>query len=389
MTPPLVPPATIGIIGGGQLGMMLVREAQRMGYRSVVWDPDPACPAARLADNLIPAPFTDAQAALRLAEAADAVTYEFENVDPELVRRIEALKPLRPGSAILALSRNRIAEKSGLLEHGFAVVRHAIAGAGSSPAEAIAQIGLPVVVKTATAGYDGKGQTVLKSEEDRARFLKEAGRLTSDHVVEEFVPLLCELSVLAARGADGSVVTFPVTENEHRGNILHMSRVPAHVPPDVTASAAALARDVVGRLGVTGLLCVEMFVARDGRLLVNELAPRPHNSGHYTLDACDCSQFEMLLRVLCGLPLPVPRLLSPCAMVNLLGMHLERVRLQDLFAVPGAKIHLYGKARTEPRRKMGHVTVLAPDAGTVDRRTDMIRELIGETPETTTERVKR
>ncbi len=377
MSTMLPPPAVVGIIGGGQLGMMTVREAQRMGFRSIVWDPDPDCPAARLADELLTAPFTDTQAAGRLAAGADVVTYEFENVDVETVRLIEQSRTVLPGSAILAVSQNRRLEKATLQEHGFPVPRHIPAATPEELRKALRAIGLPAVVKTATAGYDGKGQTVLRTENDARAFLS-AVIPGSGYVVEEFLTLAAELSVLVARGADGNVRTFPPPENEHRENILHTSRLPARIPAPVQEGAVAMARRIITGLDMTGLLCVEMFLTADGRLLVNELAPRPHNSGHATLDACDCSQFEMFVRAVCGLPLPEPRLLSPCTMINVLGKHLAREPIPRLLNIPGAKMHLYGKRRAEPKRKMGHVTVLGATEAEVDDRVARVKHIIGE-----------
>lgn len=374
--PVLLPPATVGVIGGGQLGMMLVREAQRMGYRTAVWDADPSCPASRLADERIIAPFDDRVAAERLADRTDVVTYEFENIDPETVRWIEGRRPLAPGSAILSVSRHRIEEKTELARRGFPVPRFAAAPTAAALPGALDTIGLPAVVKTATAGYDGKGQSVLRTTTDRARFLASAP--AGEFIVEELVSLRCELSAIVARSADGTTRSFPVPVNEHRENILHRSTVPGGVPARVEEDAAALGQAVIGSFALTGILCVELFLAADGRLLVNELAPRPHNSGHYSLDACDCSQFEMLLRAACGLPLPVPRLLSPCAMVNLLGKHLSPGTAERLLAVPGAKLHLYGKARSEPRRKMGHVTLLAGAMTELQQRVRAVCGIIGE-----------
>jgi 5-(carboxyamino)imidazole ribonucleotide synthase len=376
--PPLLPPATIGIIGGGQLGMMLVREAQRMGYRTIVWDPDPACPAHRLADETLSAPFNDTTTARRLAAIADTVTYEFENIDAAAVRLIEQTRPVFPGSAILAIAQNRALEKDTLRKLGFSVARYEVVPADGSLDAAAARIGLPVVAKTGTAGYDGKGQTILRSEADVRAWAAPPQHTQGDLVLEEFLTLEAELSVLVARGTDGTIRTFPPAENEHRQNILHLSRVPTRLTKETSAAAVALARRIAEAFDLRGLLCVELFLTADGRLLVNELAPRPHNSGHYSLDACDCSQFEMLIRVMCGLPLPEPFLLTPCAMVNLLGKHVLRAPLDRLLSVPGTRVHLYGKQRNEPHRKMGHVTILAPDPGEVTMRIQQLQLIIGE-----------
>lgn len=355
---PLLPPATIGIIGGGQLGMMAIREAQRMGYSSVVWDPDPECPAARLADHIVTAPYSDAAAAEQMCALADVVTYEFEHIDVGTVEMIERRKPVFPGHDILEVSQHREREKAELSRHGFPVVHYRAASTPEECAQAIEELGLPVVAKTATAGYDGKGQTVLRTQAQVEEFLGASANGQRPYVIEQFVDLLCEVSVLVARGHDGRSVTLPVSENIHVENILHTSIVPARIDANSSARAVALAREIAERFAVVGLLCVEMFVTRSGETLVNELAPRPHNSFHFSLDACDISQFEMFVRTLCRLPLPSPRLLSSCAMVNILGKHLAHLDIAALSAIPGMKLHLYGKKRIEPKRKMGHLTIL-------------------------------
>jgi 5-(carboxyamino)imidazole ribonucleotide synthase len=358
MNGPLLPPATIGIIGGGQLGMMLIREAQRMGYRSAVWDPDPACPAARLADRHIVAPYADAAREEEFLQVADVITYEFEHIDLGVVTDLERRSMVRPGSRLLAVSCHRREEKAELERLGFPVARHAPASDRASLQRAFAGVGFPAVVKTATAGYDGKGQTVLRTHAEADAWLAALPPAAGEYIVEQWLDLECELSVIVARTASGSAITFPVGRNVHRDNILHTTTVPAGVSDELLRSAEELALAVSSSFNLAGVLCVEMFVTSDGALLVNELAPRPHNSGHYSLDACSMSQFEAAVRAVCGLPLPAPRLLAPCVMVNLLGKHLLHADLRALLAIDGAKLHLYGKVRVEPRRKMGHVTVL-------------------------------
>jgi 5-(carboxyamino)imidazole ribonucleotide synthase len=352
------PPGTIGIIGGGQLGMMAIREAQRMGYRSIVWDPDPTCPAGRLADLTITAPWDDFRAAEQLASGADVVTFEFEHISPDTVAWLEERKQVYPGSPILKVSQHRRVEKSELRQRGFPVVDFEVAGSRQELAASFRRLGLPVVVKTATAGYDGKGQTVLKSESESEAFLAALGSTVPEYVVERFLDLACEISVLVVREADGTVISFPVAENEHRENILATTVVPARVPPEISDEAVRMSREIIESFDMIGVLCVEMFVTREGTVIVNELAPRPHNSGHYSLDACDISQFEALVRAICGVPFHVPQLLAPCAMVNLLGRNLDSLVLETLMEIPGVKLHLYGKQRREAKRKMGHVTIL-------------------------------
>ncbi|MBI2620109.1 MAG: 5-(carboxyamino)imidazole ribonucleotide synthase [Ignavibacteriales bacterium] len=378
MTNTLLPPATIGMIGGGQLGMMTLREARRMGYRSIVWDSDPECPASKVAERTITAPFEDTQAAEQLGRSSDVVTYEFENIDAQTVETIESNKPVFPGSPILRIAQHRGVEKEALLKAGFPVVRFLSASTADGLKTAVREIGYPVVVKTSTTGYDGKGQSVLRTGEELESFLKKEGEQFAERVVEQFLPLQLEISVIAVRGREGTVTTFPVLENEHRENILHVTRVPAELPADLAQKATDLGRAVIEHFRIVGVLCVEMFVTHDGRLLVNELAPRPHNSGHFSLDASSVSQFEALVRCVCGLPIHQPRLLSPCAMVNLLGKHLQRLDLAEVQKIEGAKIHLYGKSRREPKRKMGHMTVLGRSRPEVEEKVQKLERLIGE-----------
>lgn len=348
-----------------------------MGYRSVVWDPDPECPASRLADRSITAPFQDRQAALTLAQSSDVVTYEFENIDAETVEAIEKIRPVYPGSRILRIAQHRRMEKEALASAGFPVVRHAVADNAASLKVAIRETGTPAVIKTAMTGYDGKGQTVIRTEGDLDRYL-EAGAPPGQLVVEQFLDLQVEISVVAFRTHDGVVMAFPVLENEHRENILHVTRVPAAISPEVERSALQLGAAVIDYFGIVGVLCIEMFVTRDGKVLVNELAPRPHNSGHFSLDASTLSQFEALVRCVCRLPLSPPVLLTPCAMVNLLGKHLNRIDLVEAQRIPGTKVHLYGKTRNEPKRKMGHVTILGRSRAEIEERVQAIERMIGE-----------
>ncbi|MGB2867075.1 MAG: 5-(carboxyamino)imidazole ribonucleotide synthase [Bacteroidota bacterium] len=377
MTRPALPPAVIGIIGGGQLGMMTSREAQRMGFRSIAWDPDPDCPAGRLADEIITAPFSDTAAADSLAAKADVITYEFEHIDVSVVRMLESHRRVRPGSDILRVSQNRRIEKEELQRNGFPVVAYAIVVNERQLHDAIDRIGLPVVLKTTSAGYDGKGQEIVSSPEEVAAFAHR-WKPGTEYAVEKFLELSCELSVVVARDDNGGIWDYPVAQNVHRENILHSSIVPAEVDSRIRAETTALARSVIERFAIVGILCVEMFVTKDGRVLVNELAPRPHNSGHYSLDGCDLSQFEALVRVVTGLPMREPKLLSPCAIVNLLGKHLERLDVSALQKIPGTKLHLYGKKRIEPRRKMGHVAVLRSTATEVLEGIQQVEKMIGE-----------
>ena len=378
MSLPLPLGSVLGIIGGGQLGMMTIREAHRMGYRTAVWDPDPQCPAGRIVDTLITAPFSDTEAAMRLVDVSDAITYEFEHIDVDLVRKMEGMKRVRPGHSVLDIAQHRENEKRALENMGIPIARFRVPSSPSDVLTACDEIGYPVVVKTARAGYDGKGQAILRTRDDAEAYMESLADGYQEVVIEEFLELDCEVSVIAIRSDDGQVQEFPVVQNEHRDHILHLTEVPALVPEHVRQDALALGRRVIEGLDVVGVLCIEMFVTKDSKVLVNEIAPRPHNSGHFSLDACSMSQFEALARVALGLQVPEPELFTPCAMVNLLGKHLSILDVDELHRIPGTKLHLYGKVRNEPKRKMGHVSILGEDSETVRERIREVRKLIGE-----------
>lgn len=349
------PGSTVGIVGGGQLARMSGLAARAMGYRVVVADPDPDCPAAATADQVVVAALNDPDGIAPLADLCQVVTYEFENINPAVLKRLGQSCPVYPGVGVLESSQNRIREKSSLTAAGVPVAPWRPVTSAAEFDEALAAIGIPSVLKTATEGYDGKGQVVIRSlEAAPAAYQRLAGRPL---VLEGFVPFACEVSVVVARSPRGEVRTFPVAENIHHENILAYSIVPARVSPETAAAARDLAVRIATELELVGLLGVEMFALPDGRLLVNELAPRPHNSGHYTMDACATSQFEQHIRAVCDLPLGGADLLTPVVMVNIMGddypLHLEAA-----LADPLVKLHLYGKREPRPKRKMGHLNVL-------------------------------
>ncbi len=364
--PVIEPGATLGILGGGQLGAMFAIAARRMGYDVMAWDPDAEAPAHRLADSSLIKPFSDTSACREFEQRVCAITYEWENVPSELCERLERTLPVRPSSRVLRVIQDRIEQKTFLRTHGLAVPAfHGL----SDPEELGRQtaIGFPQVCKTATAGYDGKGQWVIGRSEDRARVQQEltnALRPRSRWILEEYLSFERELSLLVARGSDGTMQAYPVVENMHEAGILRQTTVPANVPATIAAQAAVMAQEAVRALEGVGVFCVELFLMGDGRLLINEVAPRPHNSGHYSLDACTVSQFEQQVRTLCGLPLGEVRLLSPAVMLNLIGDEASRVKtspgIEQVLGEPGAVLHLYGKREVRPKRKMGHVTFLAP-----------------------------
>jgi len=357
----ILPGATLGVLGGGQLGRMFVLQARTMGYRVMVLDPDPRSPAGQMADVHLRAAYSDPHALDRLAAACAAVTTEFENVPAEALERLEHSCRVRPSVKAVAVAQDRISEKSFLERAGFRTAPFRPVRNQEELRSALRTLKLPALLKTSRLGYDGKGQAPIERPEDAPAAYAAVGRV--ECVLEERLALETELSVVLARGDDGSIATFPVGENRHREGILETTVVPARVPPGTADEALATARRIAGALEYVGVLGVEMFVANGGRVYVNEIAPRPHNSGHYTLDACSTDQFEQQLRALCGLPLAEPRLLTPVAMVNLLGdlWQAGPPRWDELFRRPGVRLHLYGKAEPRPGRKMGHLNCLADD----------------------------
>ena len=363
---PFLPGATLGMVGGGQLGRMFALEARRMGYRVVVLDPGEDTPAAQFCDRHLRAPFEDLEACLELARISDVVTLEWENADVATLREMERIVPVRPGPGVLEVAQHRVREKDAARRLGVLTAEYRAVGSRAELDETLREIGAPAVLKTARMGYDGKGQAVIRRAEDADSAWKAVSAMGSEFILEAMVSFRMEVSVICARSASGETACFPVAENEHRGGILHLTRCPARVPEDVAAEAARVARALAEGLGVIGLLAVEMFVDEGGRILMNEIAPRPHNSGHHTIEACGVSQFEQQLRAVCGLPLGSPALLRPAAMVNLMGEDagtgLGRAGAVEALRVPETALHLYGKGEARPGRKMGHLTSLGGDA---------------------------
>lgn len=365
---PLLPgDATLGVLGGGQLGRMFVHAAQALGYRCVVLDPDATSPAGAVAQEHLQADYLDAAALEELARRCDAITTEFENVPARALEQLAATRVVAPGAAAVAICQDRAREKAHFDKSGVPCAPYAVLRSDADPA-AVPDALLPGILKTARLGYDGKGQRRVADRAQLVAAFDELGRV--DCVLEQMLPLALELSVLVVRGADGAVVTYPVQQNLHRDGILAVTEVPA---PDVDAALQAQARQsaaaIASGMGYVGVLCVEFFVLKDGRLVVNEMAPRPHNSGHYTMNACDLSQFEMQVRAMAGLPLREPRLHSPVVMLNLLGdlwFDAEgRERAPDwagVLALPGAELHLYGKTQARHGRKMGHLNLIGASA---------------------------
>ena len=360
---PLNPGSTIGIIGGGQLGRMLAIAARQMDYKTVVLDPDSNCPAGQVADRVIRSDYSDLKASSELAALADVVTYEFENVDADSVSSAEKHKPVRPSSSVLRTTQNRLHEKKALLQAGIPVANFRKVDSLRDLEDAASVLGYPMVLKTATEGYDGKGQSIIDGERDLAISYDQLSARNVDLIVEQFVSFKAEVSTICARTIDGMTATFDPAENIHRNHILDTSIVPARIDESVTDKARIIATDIAEKLDVIGLIAVEMFVTQENDILVNELAPRPHNSGHYTMDGCDTSQFEQLVRILAGMPITLPKLHSPTVMVNLLGEIWEDTDgnpdWQSALELPGVSLHLYGKSAARVGRKMGHINVVA------------------------------
>lgn len=356
-----IPPgATLGVLGGGQLGRMFVHAAQQMGYETAVLDPDAASPAGRVAHLHLAADYVDEAALRELAQHSAAVTTEFENVPAQALATLSLQRTVAPAAAAVAVCQDRAAEKAHFARSGVPCAPHAVI---ETPAQldAVADALLPGILKTTRLGYDGKGQTRVATREALAAAWESLGRVPC--VLEQQLPLAGEISVIVARGASGQVVHFPVQQNLHRDGVLAVTQVPApDVPADLQLEAVAAAQQIAESLGYVGVLCVEFFVLGDGRLVANEMAPRPHNSGHYSVDACDVSQFDLQVRTLTGAPLVPPRLHSACVMLNLLGDLWKAEAAPDwsrVLALPGVHLHLYGKTSARPGRKMGHLTVTA------------------------------
>ncbi|GAB6054272.1 5-(carboxyamino)imidazole ribonucleotide synthase [Magnetospira thiophila] len=354
LTTPVPPGGTLGIIGGGQLGRMTALAAARLGLRSHVFCQSPDEPAAQVATALTMAPFNDLAALERFAQAVDVVTFEFENIPHESVRHLAERVCVRPNWECLQICQHRIDEKDFLNRIGIPTTPYRRIDGPPSLALAADELGCPSVLKTTRLGYDGKGQVLLRGGEDAEAAWAEMGG--SEGILEGFVGFEREISVIIARGPDGTHAAFDPVENIHRHHILDRTIAPAALSKATDREARRMAHHIAEAMGLVGLLAVEMFVTGDGRLLVNELAPRPHNSGHWTLDACVTSQFEQFVRAVCGLPLGSPLRHSDAEMRNLLGDQADE--WLKLLHDPSAKLHLYGKAEARPGRKMGHVTWL-------------------------------
>jgi 5-(carboxyamino)imidazole ribonucleotide synthase len=358
VTKPILPGAAIGVLGSGQLGRMFAIAARRMGYRVHTLSPDQDTPTGQVADVEVMAPYDDLDAVSEFARNVSVVTFEFENVPAPTADAAARCAPVRPSGSVLHTTQQRIREKGFLTHAGLPTTPYREVRTLADLDRAIAELGHPAVLKTAEFGYDGKGQVRVEDPHGTAEAWNAIGR--QEAVLEAFIDFDCEISVVAARGEDGQFVHYGAIENQHSRHILDVSVAPARVSPKVAREAVELARCVLEKLGVVGVLCVEFFVTRDGALLINELAPRPHNSGHLTVDACVTSQFEQQLRAVCGLPLGSAEMHRPAAMANLLGdlWASGEPDWRAACAFQDVKLHLYGKLEPRPGRKMGHLTAL-------------------------------
>lgn len=349
----------MGVLGSGQLGRMFAIAARRMGYRVHTFSPETDTPTGQVSDVEIKAPFEDLDAVKRFARGVQVVTFEFENIPEATANAAAQEAPVRPSVEVLRVAQHRFREKTYLSKNGFPVTPFRLVRSAAEIDQAVRDLGSNAILKTAGFGYDGKGQRKISSTATACEAFSQLGE--QEAVLEAMVDFECEMSVVAARGLDGAFVHYGVIRNDHRNHILDVSVSPSNLPPGIIEQAVEITRDVLTGLEVVGVLCVEFFLTKKGEVLINELAPRPHNSGHLTFDACVTSQFEQQLRAVCGLPLGSPQLMRPAAMANLLGDSWTNgiPKWDQALKDPDVKLHLYGKAEPRPGRKMGHLTALA------------------------------
>ena len=370
------PGSTIGMLGSGQLGRMFVHAAQQMGYRVHVFSPDAETPAGQAADKEISAAYDNLEAVRNFAERVDVVTLEFENIPSATVDAISELVAVHPGRNVLEIAQNRIREKTTVQSLGLPVADFAVVQSADQVAEFVRQHpDYGAVLKTAEAGYDGKGQARIATSADVDTALQSIGNAPA--IIEEFVPYDFEMSVITARSSTGEICSYDTILNHHHNHILDVSVAPsAKISRELNERLIEIAQNFVNALEVVGVLCVEFFHTPDDRVFINEVAPRPHNSGHLTIEACTTSQFQQQVRAVCGLPLGSTELVRPAAMANLLGQHVADAgeRFHSVLTQPNARLHLYGKAAPNHNRKMGHITVTADDASTAESQVIQARD---------------
>lgn len=371
MMRPILPGATLGMLGGGQLGRMFVTAARTLGYEVIVLDPDPGSPAGSMATRHLQAPYDDTQALDILARDCEVITTEFENIPADTLTRLADTKPVHPSAEALSIAQNRIREKTYIQSLGLNTSPF-IALQDDNDVVQCEAFSYPAILKTATLGYDGKGQVVCDNAE---QVIAAFEQLNCSCILEQRIHLAKEVSVVLARNIDGQISCYPIAENSHANGILDVSLVPARINDDLARDAINAASRIAEGMDYVGVLAVEFFVSTDNELLVNEMAPRPHNSGHYTLDACDCSQFEQQVRMVCNLPAGSTELNRPVAMLNLLGDIWPEEGVpgwQEVLTEVGAHLHLYGKKQARPGRKMGHINFLGTD---VEEVTGLLEEI--------------
>ena len=375
---PILPGAVVGVLGSGQLGRMFAIAARQMGYRVHTFSPETDTPTGQVADLEITAPYDDLDAVRDFAENVHVLTFEFENVPALAVEAAAHFAPVRPSGSVLHVTQHRLREKSFLQQNGFPVAPFRPVNSLDQLRSAVEQIGCPAILKTAVSGYDGKGQVTLATPADAEAAFTATG--SQEKILEAFIDFELEFSIVAARGQDGSFSHWGLIENTHRNHILDLSFAPARVPQTTSVQALEIARNLLEMLDVVGVLCIEFFLSRDRRVFINELAPRPHNSGHLTINAAVTSQFEQQLRAVCGLPLGATGFLTPAAMANLLGdlWQGSEPNWSAVAACPDVKLHLYGKDEVRPRRKMGHLTALAPSPDAAVERVLHARNLLSD-----------
>ena len=355
MTKIIYPGQTIGIIGGGQLGRMMAVAAKEAGFKIAVLEPSMESPCGQVADIRIVAPYDDEAGLEELAEVSDVITYEFENIDYEGLKRLTQIAYVPQGAELIRITQNRITEKEAIVRAGCPVAPYIVAETYEQLVEQIDSLGFPCIVKTARGGYDGKGQQLLNSKEDLP--LCEQLFEYSQCIAEGFIPFTKEISVIVQRNGHGDTKCLPVGENIHVNHILHETIVPARIEQQTTEKAIEAAKKIADHLQLIGTLAIEMFVLENGEIIINECAPRPHNSGHYSIEGCNISQFTQHIRAVCGWPLREPKLWAPTIMVNILGQHVVPLT-NSISKYPDWSIHLYGKSEAKVNRKMGHITVM-------------------------------
>ncbi len=366
----IYPGQTIGMLGGGQLGRMLAIAGREMGYRFTVLDPGVDGPCEQVSDQAIHAEYGDREAVKAFSDQVDAATYEFENIDLETTDYLKEHNFLPQGSDLLRVTRDRLTEKQTIEKSGLEVAPYSSVLTLGDLYEGVQQLGLPSVLKTCRGGYDGKGQSVLRSDEDVSKAARQLDG-TVQYVLEKWIPFKMELSVIVTRGTTEEVCVYPVAENIHRNNILHHTIVPARISREIAEKAKTAAKQLAEELNLVGTLGVEMFLTEDDEIYINECAPRPHNSGHYTIEACETSQFQQHIRAICGLPLGKTTLFKPVIMVNILGQHMDQV-LSEMPNWRDVHVHLYGKKEAKTNRKMGHITILGETVNDVINSADQL-----------------